>query len=91
MDVIVEDPESVPGRLLRRFSDAGVEISLKDLTSDIGITTIGAAADDVRTKDPEIADHRGGNPSGPGDRRRQGADGGCAEQSLPQARPEGEC
>ncbi|MDI9378924.1 MAG: YcaO-like family protein, partial [Candidatus Thermoplasmatota archaeon] len=54
MDVIVEDPESVPGRLLRRFSDAGVEISLKDLTSDIGITTIGAAADDVRTKDPEM-------------------------------------
>lgn len=53
-DVIVDDPESVPGRLLKRFSDAGVEISLKDLTSDIGITTIGAAADDVRTKDPEM-------------------------------------
>ena len=53
-DIIVDDPDSVPGRLLERFSDAGAEISLKDLTSDIGITTIGAAADDVRTKDPEM-------------------------------------
>lgn len=53
-DVIVDDPDSVPGKLLKRFSDAGVEISLKDLTSDIGVTTMGAAADDVRTKDPEM-------------------------------------
>lgn len=52
-DVTVAE-DSVPGRLLERFAAAGVEIHLKDLTSDIGITTIGAAADDVRTEDPEM-------------------------------------
>jgi ribosomal protein S12 methylthiotransferase accessory factor len=31
-----------------------VEIHLKDLTTDVGIPTIGAAADDIRTKDPEM-------------------------------------
>jgi ribosomal protein S12 methylthiotransferase accessory factor len=39
---------------MKKFNDNGVEIHLKDLTSDIGIPTIGAAADDVRTKDPEL-------------------------------------
>ena len=52
-DVTVED-DSVCGRLLRNFSDGGVEIHLKNLTNDIGIPTIGAAADDVATKDPEL-------------------------------------
>ncbi|MBO4348186.1 MAG: YcaO-like family protein, partial [Candidatus Methanomethylophilaceae archaeon] len=37
-----------------KFADQGIEIHLKDLTTDIGIPTIGAAADDVRTKDPEM-------------------------------------
>jgi ribosomal protein S12 methylthiotransferase accessory factor len=50
---------TVPGNslcaeLIKKFNDNGVEIHLKDLTSDIGIPTIGAAADDVRTKDPEL-------------------------------------
>ena len=53
-DIIVDDPDSVPGRLLKQFADRGVEIHLKDLTSDIGIPTIGAASDDARTKDPEM-------------------------------------
>ncbi len=52
-DVVV-DPDSVPGRLIAKFAEKGVEIHLKDLTSDIGVTTIGAAADDVVTKDPEM-------------------------------------
>lgn len=52
-DVVV-DPDSVPGQLLEKFRAQGVEIYLKDLTSDTGVTTIGAAADDVRTKDPEM-------------------------------------
>ena len=52
-DVVV-DPDSVPGRLLEKFKERGVEIHLKDLTCDTGVTTIGAAADDVRTKDPEM-------------------------------------
>lgn len=52
-DVVV-DPDSVPGQLLEKFKAQGVEIHLKDLTSDVGVTTIGAASDDVRTKDPEM-------------------------------------
>lgn len=52
-DVVV-DSDSVPGQLLEKFRAQGVEIYLKDLTSDTGVTTIGAAADDVRTRDPEM-------------------------------------
>ena len=36
------------------LKDKGIEIHLKDLTSDIGIPTIGAAADDTVSKDPEL-------------------------------------
>jgi len=53
-DVIVDDDDSVPGMLLKRFRDNGVEIRLKDLTSDVGVTTIGASSDDIATKDPEL-------------------------------------
>ena len=55
-DVIIDDPDSVPGQLLKNFNDAGIEINLKDLTTDVGVTTIGASSDDVRTKDPEMLD-----------------------------------
>ena len=55
-DIIIDDEDSVPGRLLRNFRDAGIEINLKDLTTDVGVTTIGASSDDVRTKDPEMLD-----------------------------------
>lgn len=53
-DIIIDDPDSVPGKLLKQFNDNGVEIHLKDLTSDVGIPTIGASSDDVATKDPEM-------------------------------------
>lgn len=53
-DVEIDEPGTEAARLLEMFADAGIEIHLKDLTSDIGIPTIGAAADDVRTKDPEM-------------------------------------
>jgi len=52
-DVIVEEG-SLCAKLMEKFNDNGVEIYLKDLTSDIGIPTIGAAADDIATKDPEL-------------------------------------
>lgn len=52
-DVVV-DPDSVPGQLLERFGTHDIEVHLKDLTSDVGVPTIGAAADDVGTKDPEM-------------------------------------
>ncbi len=53
-DVIIDDENSIPGKLLKQFNDNGVEIKLKDLTSDVGVTTIGASSDDVKTKDPEL-------------------------------------
>jgi len=52
-DVEVEEG-SLCSSLLKKFNDSGVDIYLKDLTSDIGIPTIGAAADDTMTKDPEL-------------------------------------
>ncbi|MBQ6548038.1 MAG: YcaO-like family protein, partial [Candidatus Methanomethylophilaceae archaeon] len=55
-DIIVDDEDSVPGRLLKQFRDAGIEINVKDLTTDVGVTTVGASSDDVRTKDPEMLD-----------------------------------
>jgi len=53
-DVILDDEDSVSYKLMQKFRENGVEVHLKDLTQDIGITTIGAAADDVVTKDPEL-------------------------------------
>jgi len=53
-DLTVTDPSSVPGQLLQKFADNGVEVHLKEITTDIGISVIGAAADDTRTKDPEM-------------------------------------
>jgi len=53
-DVLIRDQDSIPAQLIKKFNDQGVEIHLKDLTTDIGVTTIGAAADDTRTKDPEM-------------------------------------
>ena len=52
-DVIV-DEDSLPGKLLKKMEDKGVDIYLKDLTHDIGVPTIGAAADDTVAKDPEL-------------------------------------
>jgi len=53
-DIEIRDKDSVPAKLIEKFRAQGIEIRLKDLTSDIGIPTIGASADDVRTKDPEM-------------------------------------
>lgn len=53
-DVLIEDEDSVPAQLIAKFADQGIDIHLKDLTSDIGIPTIGAAADDTVTQDPEL-------------------------------------
>ncbi|MBR6911390.1 MAG: YcaO-related McrA-glycine thioamidation protein [Candidatus Methanomethylophilaceae archaeon] len=53
-DVLIRDQNSIPAQLIKKFKEQGIEIHLKDLTSDIGIPTIGAAADDTVTKDPEL-------------------------------------
>ena len=53
-EIVIEDQDSVPAQLISKFADKGIEIHLKDLTSDIGVPTIGAAADDTITQDPEM-------------------------------------
>lgn len=40
--------------LLAKFAAAGVEITLRDITSDTGIPTVAAVADDVVLKDPAL-------------------------------------
>ena len=40
--------------LLKRFSDNGVDVILRDITADNGIPTIAAVSDDVRLKDPSL-------------------------------------
>ncbi|MGD0056663.1 MAG: YcaO-related McrA-glycine thioamidation protein [Methanomassiliicoccales archaeon] len=51
-DLVLGSDMGVPSDLLDKFVSSGVEIHLKDLSSDIDIPTFGAAADDVRTRDP---------------------------------------
>lgn len=40
--------------LVDKFESKGIEVHLKDLTSDIGIPTIAAATDDVEMQDPAL-------------------------------------
>ncbi len=40
--------------LINTFKNAGVEVLLRDITSDIGLPTIAAVADDVELKDPTL-------------------------------------
>ncbi|MCG7840878.1 MAG: YcaO-related McrA-glycine thioamidation protein [Methanomassiliicoccales archaeon] len=53
-EIVVEEDCPVVSELLNKFRSQGVEVHLKDLTSDVGIPTIAAAADDVRMKDPAL-------------------------------------
>lgn len=38
----------------KKFADANVEVTIRDITSDIGIPTMAAVADDVQLKDPML-------------------------------------
>nr|WP_319538367.1 YcaO-related McrA-glycine thioamidation protein [uncultured Methanospirillum sp.] len=40
--------------LLNRFKGAGVEITLRDISSDIGLPSVAAVADDVTLRDPTL-------------------------------------
>ena len=51
----IEVPSSGPVKeLVERFTSKGIEIHLKDLTTDIGVPTIAAAADDTVMQDPTL-------------------------------------
>lgn len=53
-DVSIPEDSGVAYKLLTMFERRGIRIHLKDLTSDVGIPTIGAACDDLKTKDPNL-------------------------------------
>ncbi len=48
----IDDP--VIQDMQKKFADAQVEVTIRDITSDIGIPTIAAVADDVLLKDPSL-------------------------------------
>ena len=50
-DIAINDQDGILKETLDRFTTVGVEIHLKNLTSDIGMPVIAAAADDVQLKD----------------------------------------
>ncbi|NTV00609.1 MAG: YcaO-related McrA-glycine thioamidation protein [Methanoregulaceae archaeon] len=52
--VLTDVTDELSLSLLKKFGDAGVEVTLKDITSNIGIPTVAAVADDVLLKDPSL-------------------------------------
>jgi ribosomal protein S12 methylthiotransferase accessory factor len=52
--VVSEIDDPVIRDMQKKFSDAQVEVTVRDITSDIGIPTIAAVADDVLLKDPSL-------------------------------------
>jgi putative methanogenesis marker protein 1 len=46
--------EGIAADLLKKFTGAGVEVHIRDITSDIGVPTIAAASDDITLKDPAL-------------------------------------
>ncbi|WNY22860.1 hypothetical protein MmiHf6_01450 [Methanimicrococcus hongohii] len=48
----IDDPDIL--NMVRLFNDAGVDVFLRDITSDIGLPTIAAVSDDVELKDPTL-------------------------------------
>lgn len=51
---IIEIDGGPVGELTEKFTRAGIEIHLRDITSDIGIPTIAAVADDTVLQDPAL-------------------------------------
>lgn len=48
----IDDPDLLG--MQKKFADAQVEVTVRDITSDIGIPTIAAVSDDVLLKDPSL-------------------------------------
>ncbi|HJJ46747.1 MAG TPA: YcaO-related McrA-glycine thioamidation protein [Methanocorpusculum sp.] len=50
----LKDLPSRVAMIVEKFTKNGVEVTLRDITSDLGIPTIAAIADDVQLKDPRL-------------------------------------
>ncbi len=53
-DILPSKDDRMIQQMLERFSSNGIEVRLKDLTSDVGLPTFAASADDVRLQDPAL-------------------------------------
>ncbi|MDD1719237.1 MAG: YcaO-related McrA-glycine thioamidation protein [Methanoregulaceae archaeon] len=62
--VNISDP--IGNGLMQKFRDAGVEVGLKDLTSDIAVPTFAAVSDDTLLKDPALLTIGIGTHTNPG-------------------------
>jgi ribosomal protein S12 methylthiotransferase accessory factor len=51
---IMDAPPGLPAELLRKFAGAKVEVTVRDITSDLGIPTCAAVADDALLRDPRL-------------------------------------
>ncbi len=51
---VVNIHDSLINEMQKKFADAQVEVTIRDITSDIGIPTMAAVADDVLLKDPML-------------------------------------
>lgn len=52
--VITDIQNPTINSLLKRFTDAGVEVTLRDISSDIALPTVAAVVDDVMLRDPTL-------------------------------------
>jgi ribosomal protein S12 methylthiotransferase accessory factor len=52
--VLLNVGDGLAGDLMAKFAQAQVEVVLKDITSDIGVTTIAAVSDDLLLRDPAL-------------------------------------
>lgn len=52
--LIVDIDDADVLNLIKTFKEAGIDVFLRDITSDIGLPTIAAVADDVELKDPTL-------------------------------------
>jgi len=51
---ITDPPAGLPAELLAKFAGAKVEVTVRDITSDLGIPTCAAVADDALLRDPRL-------------------------------------
>jgi ribosomal protein S12 methylthiotransferase accessory factor len=51
---ITDPPPGLPAEVLRKFAEAKVEVTVRDITSDLGIPTCAAVADDALLRDPRL-------------------------------------
>jgi thioglycine synthase len=51
---ITDPPPGLPAELLRKFAEAKVEVTVRDITSDLGVPTCAAVADDALLRDPRL-------------------------------------